>query len=142
MTNSQYLERFKSMVAVIGHYGGSIGSHPRLIQDEIASITSQPFVGPGMTNYTQEIQDRAFEQAKQRCLACMLVMGLDKTHYGDMLTEIQNDYQKNVNLYPVNVTGAYALMVNWIPKFVSGTPAPQQGSSFAQGGNIECWGCG
>jgi hypothetical protein len=39
MTNSQYLERFKSMVAVIDHYGGSVGSHPRLIQDEIARIT-------------------------------------------------------------------------------------------------------
>jgi hypothetical protein len=96
-----------------------------------------------MANYSQEIQDRAFEQAKQRSLACLLLTGSDKIRYGDMLTEIQNVYQKNINSYPVNVTSAYTLLVNWIPKFVPrAAPAPQQVSSFAQGGNIKCWVCG
>jgi hypothetical protein len=72
----------------------------------------------------------------------MFLMGTYKARYGDMITEIQNDFQKNINSYPTTVTGAYALLVNWIPKFVPRAPAPQQGSSFAQGGNIECWGCG
>jgi hypothetical protein len=72
----------------------------------------------------------------------MLLMRADKIRYGDMLTEIQNYYKKNINSYPANVTNAYALLVNWIPKFVPRAPAPHQGSSFAQGGNIECWGCG
>jgi hypothetical protein len=94
-----------------------------------------------MAGYTQAVQDKAYEQSKERCLACMLLMGSDKTRYGDMLTEIQNDYQKNINSYPATVTSAYALLVNWIPKFVPRAPVLQQGSSFAQGGNIECWGC-
>jgi hypothetical protein len=93
MPNSQYLERFKSMVAVIKHYDGSVGSHPRLIQDEIARITNQPFIGPGMDHYSQGVQDRVFDQAQERCLGWMLLMGADKIRYGDMLTEIQNDFQ-------------------------------------------------
>jgi hypothetical protein len=35
MTNSQFLERFKSMVAVIKHYGGAVGKHPKMYQQEI-----------------------------------------------------------------------------------------------------------
>jgi hypothetical protein len=77
-----------------------------------------------MANYTQAVQDTASEQAKQCCLACMFLIGTDKARYGDMIAEIQNDFQKNINSYPTTMTGAYALIVNWIPKFVLCARAP------------------
>jgi DNA primase len=36
MTDSEYLEKFKSMVAVIEQYGGTVGVHPKMVQNELA----------------------------------------------------------------------------------------------------------
>jgi hypothetical protein len=69
MTNSQYLERFKSMVAVIEHYGGSVGKHPKIEQQEIATITSAPYIQQQCTQL-QQLRQLKQQQRKGYWHAC------------------------------------------------------------------------
>jgi hypothetical protein len=144
MTNSQFLEKFKSMVAVIEHYGGSVGMHPKIEQHEIASITKTPW--DSSTTYADDIILAAEIAAKERVLACMFLNRADKTRYGDMVIELHNDYVKGKDSYPSTMRAAFTMLTNWRPKYESRPSAVQNGSSFNQeagkNGNIHCWGCG
>jgi hypothetical protein len=144
MTDSEYLEKFKSMVAVIEHYGGTVGVHPKMVQNELATITGSPY--SDNTTYSPAQIAEAKLDGKERYLACLFLMGSDKTRYGDMFTELHNDHAKGiVDAYPKTVANAYSLMDTWTAKYTPPPPlAHVQGSSFAQGGNdvITCWGCG
>jgi hypothetical protein len=136
MTDSAYLEKFKSMVAVIEHYGGTVGVHPKMVQNELAAITGSPY-SDNTTYSTAQIAEAKLD-GKERYLACLFLMGSDKTRYGDMFTELHNDHVKGiVDAYPKTVVNAYSLMDTWTAKYT-------QGSSLAQGRNdvVTCWGCG
>jgi hypothetical protein len=41
-TKTKFLEWFKSMVAVIEHYDGTVGKHLKMEQQDIVSITNAP----------------------------------------------------------------------------------------------------
>jgi hypothetical protein len=143
-TDSEYLEKFKSMVAVIEHYRGTVGVHPKMVQNELAVIMGSSY-SDSITYSTTQIAE-AKVVGKERYLACLFLMGSDKTRYGDMFTELHNDHAKGiVDAYPKTVANAYSLMDTWTAKYTAPPPlVHMQGSSFAQGRNdvVTCWGCG
>ena len=149
MTNSQYLERFKSLVAVIEHYGGTIGRHPKMDEQEIAKLTGAPF--DPTESYNENIIRASEKKAKEKTMAALFLLGSDKIRYGDMTVDLHNDFIKgNAGVFPATLQGAYSLMVNWRPSFNHRTVAPQLGTSFTQEetkpksntSTIACWGCG
>jgi hypothetical protein len=130
MTNSQFLERFKSMVAVIEDYGGSVGKHPKMEQQELVEIANAPY-NP-ITVYSAVVKKAAEKAAKERVLVCMFLNWADKTKYGNMVTDLHNYYVKGNDSYPAILKDAYALLTNWRPKFESKPIVVHYGTSFAQ----------
>ena len=56
-SNSDYLTKFKNLVNVIDHYGGSIGNHSRLVVDEVRRTHNVSTVDPASTEYQNAIPD-------------------------------------------------------------------------------------
>jgi hypothetical protein len=145
MTSSQFLEWFKSMVAVIEQYGGSVGKHPKMDRQELVDSTNAPY-NP-ITVYSAISIKAAEKAAKERVLSCMFLNRADKTKYGEMVTDLHNDYVKGNDSYPSTLKDSCALLTNWHPKFESKPVVAQYGTSFAQevaktSGGVTCWGCG
>jgi hypothetical protein len=137
MTNSQFLEQFKSMVAVIEHYGGSVGKNPKMEQQELVEITNAEY--DPITVYSAVVKKAAEKAAKERALACMFLNRAYQIKYLDMVTDLHNDYVKGNDSYPATLKDAYALLTNWRPKFESKPIVAQYGTSFAEQSPVVVW---
>ena len=138
MTNTQFFERFKNLVAVVEQHGGTIGDEPGLINAELAIITGAPY-NEG-TAYTAAQRMQAKEQAKEKFLAVLFLGAADRSRYGELTTGLHNDFVKGHETYPATLTGAFSLLMETKLPSKSGV---DQGSSFVQGGRAPtCWGCG
>ncbi len=58
-------------------------------------------------------EEKRKEIARNRTLAIALIRGADPTRYGTLITELSNRYAMGVDNYPLNITAAYGLLVNY-----------------------------
>jgi hypothetical protein len=98
-TPAEFLEQFRNHVNVLEAVGATIGPHAGVL----ASITQ----GTREPN----VVDRAV--AREQSMAVAFINKVDRTRYGKLLEDLQNNYLMGQNNYPTNLTEAYNLVVNW-----------------------------
>jgi hypothetical protein len=103
VTTQAYLEQFQNIVDVIEHSGGGIGSEPGidlLIAEEKGKEVNQLTAA-----------DKS--EAQDRYLAVAFILGSDRTRYGKLIENLENDFLQGRNSYPKNLTASYNLLINW-----------------------------
>jgi hypothetical protein len=109
-THVQYLRKFQTCVSIVEQYGGSIGQDMGLVKAELEAmgVTSTDFAA---VSAAQKLE--ATQVAKDKYLAMAFLSGADERRCGKLLLDLQNDYTKGVNNYPVSVTSAFNLLVHY-----------------------------
>ena len=124
MTTEAYLKAFTNNVEVIEHSGGTIAGHDPGLESMVAA---EKGYGTQMTEtQTKEVQ----AESRERYLAAAFLLSADRTRYGKLIEDMENDYLQGRNNYPTTVTSAYHLITNWKqdPRNVM--------RSLGQGGNV------
>jgi hypothetical protein len=146
MSNHDDYERFKDNVTTLERLGGEIGCQAERIKAliEASSSSSSSLV-------TSVGRERAKTQAKDRYLAVLFLINCDQRRYGSLLRDIENEYTRGTNTYPLTLNSAYDYVVNYRPDrysqngndeggmaFVTqhqqGTPDPGRGAAGRGGG--------
>jgi hypothetical protein len=99
-TANEYLEELPSWVDTIEHHGGTVAESYRLAPEK------QPDGTP------ISIADRTII-ARDRTLGIALVRGAGPTRYGTLITDLSNQFAMGTNNYPLDLTSAYGLLVNY-----------------------------
>jgi hypothetical protein len=60
-------------------------------------------------------KERAKTQAKDRYLAVLFLVNCDQRRYGGLLRDIENEYTRGTNTYPLTLSSAYDYIVNYRP---------------------------
>ena len=94
-----YLEHFTSLVEVLEHYGGAIGEDPGLFDSTDAS-----------SDATQRVKT-----ARDRTLALVFLKRADRRRFGDLWHDLENQFTRGNDQYPIGLTAAYSLLVNFKP---------------------------
>ena len=110
LSNADYLERFKALYTIIVHYGGSIGEDPMLIKDEARrdKIAHYTTLNANDAEYIMRVP-----AARDRFLAYVFLQGSDKTRFGELVVELENQHTYGNDNFPSNLTMAYNLLVNY-----------------------------
>ena len=48
-----------------------------------------------------------------RYLAVAFLLGADRSRYGRLIEDLENDFLQGRNNFPTTLTGAYSLLTNW-----------------------------
>ena len=106
-TTQAYLDHFKNVLEVVTTSGGSIAGHPGV---ENAIIAERGLVRDGMTVAQMvEVQSAVTD----RSTAMGFLLGCDRSRYGRLIEDLENDYLQGHNNYPATVSEAYNLLTNW-----------------------------
>ena len=103
MTNSDYLEKFKGLIAVYEHCGGEPGitaSRIKLFLD-----TSEPDA--------DKAEREARAKARNEYIAVTFLLKSDGKRYGQLLRDLQNDYTRGLAGYPTTLSEAYDILINY-----------------------------
>jgi hypothetical protein len=128
MTAAAYLEHFQNNVEVLEAVGASLGPH----RGVISLITG----GGGINDATEE----QLAEANERSLAVAFINKADRSRYGRMIEDLANNYLMGQNNYPITLTQAYNLLVNWQQdprNMVHYGAGPNDGVVFAHHGDEE-----
>jgi hypothetical protein len=105
MTCQEYFERVRNIVEVIQSLGGSLCDDMHLT-DELPARAPQ-------NGYTEEQYAEARKRITDKKVAYGILIRADRTRYGKLIEEIENDFIKGNKDYPKNPTDAYTLLVNY-----------------------------
>jgi Zinc knuckle len=103
--NATYMTQFKDLIAVIEHYGGSIGDDIILIQEEKRR--------GGNTKGTVQEEAMFAESARNRAHAVAFLRCADQTHYSLLVNDLKNQFSRGNYQYPASVNDAYNLLINY-----------------------------
>jgi hypothetical protein len=106
-------KEYQGILQVLEHYGASFGTDMPLQKAvrEAASVT--PTVLMSMIR----------SAAKKKFAAVGLLKRADIHRYGSLLIDLENSFSRGVDQYPVDLTAAYNLLLNYKPK---NTPTAEQ----------------
>jgi len=105
MSCQEYFERVRNAVDVIKSLGGSIIDNMHL-KDELPD--REPRGG-----YTAEQLAGAKTRIENKTIAYGILARADRSRYGKLIEEVENDFLKGNNDYPETPTEAYNLLVNY-----------------------------
>jgi hypothetical protein len=106
-TTQAYLEHFQNMVDVVVHSGGQIAGHPgvrALIMAERGSVEIA---------LTAEQRAEIELEVTSRSTAIIFLMGCDRTRYGKLIEDLENDFLTGAQQLSLNTAAAYNLLTNW-----------------------------
>ena len=106
-TAQVYLEHFQNVIAVVTECGGSIAGHPGV---ENLIIAEGGIAREDMTA-AQIVAVR--ETATARSTAMTFLLGCDRSRFGRLIEDLENDYLQGRNHYPGTIAEAYNLLTNW-----------------------------
>ena len=109
-SNSDYLTKFKNMVTVIEHYGGSFGKDPMLIKEVVNKDqdTNVPVPKEGSKEYKE-----ATKIARDRFLGYAFLRCSDPNRYNKFMTHMSNQYNVGQNQFPEDITAAYGMILHY-----------------------------
>jgi len=111
-TLHKYLEVFQVQVENIKRYGGSFGNHVVYIRE----LMSRDDLDYSDIEEDSEIMSKYEDQASMKFLAIAFLLGGRVEIYGDLFTDLENDYLKGRDFFPDTVTEAYNLMSSYVPR--------------------------
>jgi hypothetical protein len=106
MSDSEYLEKFRTQLDVLKSAGGDVCNHHGMTEDELVRMNILPGAGTDA-----EIQAAAMV-ARKRFEAALFLVKSDQRRYGRLVQELANDYNKGRDSYPESLTAAYELMLH------------------------------
>ena len=110
-----YLRHFQSLVDVLEHYNASVGEDQAFLDKAgILIDESEPDGTEG--NYLElkllyNLKKAA--AARNRSLALSFMKRADKTRYGTLWTDLENQYTRGTDQYPKDLTAAYNMLLNY-----------------------------
>jgi hypothetical protein len=119
MSCQEYFGRVRNVVDVIKSLGGSLVDDMHL-KDELPE--REPRNG-----YTAEQLAEARKKIQNKTIAYGILVRADRSRYGKLIKEIENDFVKGNNYYPETPTEAYNLLVNYRSYNNHKRPASQGG---------------
>ena len=162
MSITTFYQKISHLVAVIEHFGGSIGDDPCLVAAEIISLTGLRY-DPSMF-VAPEIIKEAKKLARDKYLACLFLANTDKHRYEAVVNDLHNNFVKgHTSTYATTLDAAYTYLDNirslktrdgqdqYAASFCQQKEKEEQaereeeGASFLQRANgrrpIKCFGC-
>lgn len=136
-TNEEWMECFHGMWEAVKQHGGSLWSHPLLIQDRAQEIA-------GAVNIPTAAQLQQAEQAVENKMKTMFILTMaNKAKHDDLRTHLQNSYMVGCDEYPMNTPELLSVMNNWKPKeaaqghysYMQIRASEDDGLNFAQEGD-------
>ena len=130
MSDSEYLEKFRTKLSVIESAGGTINLHSGAVDDELMKAT--------VTTTTASPAQLATACAAAKCRweAVSFLLRSDQHRYGKLLQELANDFNKGRDCYPATLYEAYELMLHDDRGHDNRAPTPgHPGVSFSTVGN-------
>jgi len=91
------------LVGVLEHYDGAIGKDPGLL-DATAAVLAN----------TDDATKR-LKIARDRTLALAFLEQADRRRFGTLWADLENQFSQANNQYPIDLTAAYSLLVNFKP---------------------------
>ena len=143
-TTQAYMEHFTNVMDVVTQSGGSILGHTGI---EDAIIKEKEL---NRDNLTAAELSTIVADAEARTKAIAFLLGCDRSRYGKLVEDLENDFLQGRNNYPKTVVGAYNLLTNWKQENRFGWRAPQaDGVAFTTDGKkaptkktVTCHKCG
>ena len=106
MSDSEYLEKFRTQLDVLKSAGGDICRHPGMITDELITL------GVTAENATRQQLATCTTNARERFEGALFLLKSNEQRYGRLVQELANDYNKGRDDYPKSLTAAYELMLH------------------------------
>ena len=69
-------------------------------------------------NECEEYDAELKRESRNKTIGVMFLLKLDRRRYGDFITELYNSHMQGTFEYPTDIGSAYALAINYRPKFV------------------------
>jgi len=144
-TLTQYLEHFRSLVEVLEHYGANIGEDEAFIEEAEKLIDEFPPDVNDCEDYKTYLvkvavyRDKCKKAARNRTLALAFLKGADRRLYGNLWVELENQFTRQHDQYPIDITAAYNMLLNYKSTApVQGTDEGEAlgGLSFVQRGGV------
>jgi hypothetical protein len=88
-SNQNYYNEFNILVLLAEESGAKFGTHPGAVAEILANVADDP------AHPTDAKRTEAIKSATNRYLAVAFLLGADRTRYGTMIAEIQNEYLRN-----------------------------------------------
>jgi hypothetical protein len=107
MSDSDYLEKFRTQLDVLNSAGGELCVHHGMVQDELI----RNGVGSAAQASTGELQI-AGAAARSRFEGALFLLKSNHNKYGRLVQELANDFNKGHDSYPDTLTAAYELMLH------------------------------
>jgi hypothetical protein len=105
--NAKYLEQFQTHVAIVEQFGGEVARDPVIMLRELE------LVGETQASATDARILKAGKVGKEKYLAMALIRAVDKSRYSRLTDDLVNQFTMGHNNYPVNITAAYNLLINY-----------------------------
>ena len=123
-TEAEYMANFKDLVDAIIYYGGSLGEDPILVRSELVKLGYDMDSYDKLPNSTRKKLNINYEPgsdeykeatsiARDKFFAMAFLMSSDPRRYKNLIVELDNDHSKGTDNYPVTLTAAYSLLVNY-----------------------------
>ena len=124
---ADYRRRFTSATEVLEHIGISFGAMFQSMADRI-------LISDFNTTREEATEDQATEaeaQAGENVQAIMFLRQACAARYSEINRDLENDFLKDKDNYPSNITGAYNMLINWKQHTKpNNTAAPLDGTAY------------
>jgi hypothetical protein len=94
-------------VSVIEQFGGELGVDSEGVKAELILKNID------LENASEVQIIAATVVARDKCIAVAYLSGADKTRYGRLVEDLENNFTKGNNNYPETLTAAYNMVVNY-----------------------------
>ena len=108
-TAQAYMEHFQNVLEVVTTSGGSIAGHKGVEDELIAKLPG----GVTRESITPEQLKKVKDDTIAMSTAMAFLLGCDRSRYGKLIEDLENDYLQGRNNYPTTVVAAYNLLTNW-----------------------------
>ena len=111
LDTQDYYRTFQNHVQVIEHCGGTLGYHKGPLQ-----IAAKKEYRRDYCDLNADEQEEISSAYRDRYLACLFLVKSDRTRFGDLLRDLQNQHTQGHNVYPRTLNSAYSMLTNWKPE--------------------------
>ena len=147
-TTQAYMEHFQNVVDVVTTSGGSIAGH-KGVEDTLISKLPGEVTRETITDIQLK---KVLEESTERSTAIAFLLGCDRSRYGKLIEDLENDFLQGRDNYPTTVVAVYNLLTNWKQENRAGWRAPtadgvafanaDDGKKAAKPRNVTCHKCG
>ena len=116
------MSKFKNTIEVIEHCGGTIGEDKTLVLEELKSV------GRNNETVSAEEIETATDLARCKMYTIAFLKRADKGRYGQLSTDLENQFTRGTDQYPASITETFNLLVNYKKPMIARKRSNRQGN--------------